>query len=245
MPAISRGWKGRPRGCRSLDRECAGRRRSFRRRDRAVRLSCRTSRWAKPRVWRSRAWSWASSAYVLFCIGFFFSIPAIICGHIARANVRNSQGRLKGDGLALAGLICGYVHLAIFVLFMAFGAVTPAISGAFEKGRETSTMNDAKQISTACIRYASDHDGKYPDSLEELADKQGLDRNGAATAPAAAGFDYFGKGKTQAGITQPDRRRRSWRRRTRTARASGSSGTPMAMPAWTRLRRRTRKLGPE
>ncbi len=38
---------------------------------------------------------------------FFGSLIAVICGHIARANIRDSAGTQTGDGMAIAGLI-GY-----------------------------------------------------------------------------------------------------------------------------------------
>lgn len=39
-------------------------------------------------------------------------VAAIVCGHMARARIKSSGGTLKGDGLALAGLILGYVFAA-------------------------------------------------------------------------------------------------------------------------------------
>ena len=48
-------------------------------------------------------------------IFIFGSLIAIICGHIARSNIRQSQGKLTGDGMALAGLITGYIGMALFV----------------------------------------------------------------------------------------------------------------------------------
>jgi len=48
------------------------------------------------------------------------AIVAVVCGHIARKEIRESGGRLAGQGLALAGLILGYTQLAITVLFGCF-----------------------------------------------------------------------------------------------------------------------------
>jgi Domain of unknown function (DUF4190) len=56
-----------------------------------------------------------------FVIGLSF-IPAIICGHIARRQIRRTGE--QGGGLALAGLILGYVGGALFiVLILVFVAV--------------------------------------------------------------------------------------------------------------------------
>ena len=47
---------------------------------------------------------------------FIAGIVAIITGHMARKQIR--QTGEGGAGLALAGLILGYVHLALSVLFV-------------------------------------------------------------------------------------------------------------------------------
>lgn len=44
------------------------------------------------------------------------AIIAIITGHIARGEIRRSEGQLTGDGLALAGLILGYLQIFIVVI---------------------------------------------------------------------------------------------------------------------------------
>lgn len=49
---------------------------------------------------------------------FFGSIVAIICGHLARGEIRRSpvDTRMEGDGMAVAGLVLGYVNLALCLL---------------------------------------------------------------------------------------------------------------------------------
>ncbi len=53
------------------------------------------------------------------------AIPAIVCGHLARWRIRGSEGALVGDGLALGGLITGYLSLFLFGLI---GALIFAIA---------------------------------------------------------------------------------------------------------------------
>lgn len=43
------------------------------------------------------------------CAGLLASIPAIICGHMAVGRIKKSGGRDTGGGLAVAGLILGYI----------------------------------------------------------------------------------------------------------------------------------------
>ena len=45
---------------------------------------------------------------------FVGAVVAVITGHMARSQIRRTGE--SGSGLALAGLILGYVHLALFVL---------------------------------------------------------------------------------------------------------------------------------
>lgn len=53
--------------------------------------------------------------------GFFFPVvgpvTAIVSGHVARAEIRRSNGRLGGDAFARTGLILGYVWVVLSVVF--------------------------------------------------------------------------------------------------------------------------------
>jgi Domain of unknown function (DUF4190) len=51
----------------------------------------------------------------LVCL-LFASIPAIICGHLARSRIRRSNGALAGMGVALAALIIAYLEIPMGVL---------------------------------------------------------------------------------------------------------------------------------
>lgn len=53
-------------------------------------------------------------------IGPFGFIPGIVCGHLAKKKIRLNKSELKGEGLALSGLIIGYIFLALFTLFILF-----------------------------------------------------------------------------------------------------------------------------
>ncbi len=47
---------------------------------------------------------------------FVAAIVAIITGYMARKETRATPPTASGDGLATAGIIMGYVHIALFVL---------------------------------------------------------------------------------------------------------------------------------
>jgi hypothetical protein len=64
-------------------------------------------------------------------VGQFFmpivtAIIAIVCGHIARGKIRRSQGTETGGGMALAGLILGYIGLTFTVL--AIGGIITVVA---------------------------------------------------------------------------------------------------------------------
>jgi len=53
---------------------------------------------------------------------FIGAIVAIVCGHLARSEIRRAAvgNVIEGDGMAIAGLILGYVHLVLVMLAVMF-----------------------------------------------------------------------------------------------------------------------------
>lgn len=89
-----------------------------------MRTRCTDSRWG------GRTNPLAIAALVLgvasFCgLGALTSIPAVVIGHVARRQIRR-RGE-SGYGLAKAGLIVGYINLALFalILLIFFGSSPP------------------------------------------------------------------------------------------------------------------------
>jgi hypothetical protein len=50
-----------------------------------------------------------------FLLPILGAIIAVITGHMAKREIRDSQGRLTGDGMATAGLVLGYLQLVLSV----------------------------------------------------------------------------------------------------------------------------------
>jgi hypothetical protein len=49
------------------------------------------------------------------------ALVAVICGHSARSEIRRAPpGSMEGDGLALAGMILGWIQLACAVVAIGF-----------------------------------------------------------------------------------------------------------------------------
>jgi Domain of unknown function (DUF4190) len=64
------------------------------------------------------------------CAFLLLSIGAVVTGFLARKQIQESQGRLKGDGMALAGLILGGVGLVVSVLYWVL-VLTGVFNGNF------------------------------------------------------------------------------------------------------------------
>ena len=112
----------------------------------------------------------------LLCFGMFSGIPAVICGHLAQSTIRKSEGTIGGGGLAIGGLVTGYigtVFTTITVLGILAGMMLPAVSAARDRARRTQCMSNMKQIGLVCNMYALDHDSKYPSRFSELKDVGG------------------------------------------------------------------------
>jgi hypothetical protein len=61
------------------------------------------------------------------------AIVAIVLGHMARAEIRRSNGMLVGDGLAVAGLVLGWTHIvlmigAVLIAILFFGGILALIA---------------------------------------------------------------------------------------------------------------------
>ncbi len=96
----------------------------------------------------------------MLCIGPFTGIPAIITGHMALGRIRRSGGAQKGQGLATAGLILGYVSLLWIPIHAAM--VLPALVRAKARAQQINCMNNLHHIGSAYTTWARDHRGRFP-----------------------------------------------------------------------------------
>ena len=97
-------------------------------------------------------------------------IPAIILGHMALSEIKKSAGRLKGDGMALAGLIMGYLSMVAipFILIIAAIAI-PNLLRSRIAANESSAVGQLRTINVAEITYAASYpNAGFSTSLEAL-----------------------------------------------------------------------------
>ena len=87
------------------------------------------------------------------CILFLTGIPAVILGHLALSKIKKSGGAFTGKGLAITGLVTGYLSLLMTVLLL------PASIQGFKKARETAMATVCKiqlqQIASAKQQWAT------------------------------------------------------------------------------------------
>jgi hypothetical protein len=127
----------------------------------------------------------------------FSAIPAVICGHLARSKIDARPDLFRGQGMALAGLIMGYIGLAlIFIIPFLAGVTLPVFTEVQLRGKQTRSLMIAREIFVTCKSYATDHDGAFPDTLDALVPNYVPDRT-AFICPLSGpsvpiGYDYFG-----------------------------------------------------
>lgn len=65
---------------------------------------------------------------------FIGALVAVVCGHAARSEIhRAPPGAIEGDGMALAGLVLGWIQLALAII--AFGIFILFLAGVIAFGR--------------------------------------------------------------------------------------------------------------
>ena len=101
----------------------------------------------------------AVASLVCGIIGIFpFSLVAVILGHISLSQIGKSAGRLKGRGLAIAGLVLGYLGLVMipFILIIAAIAI-PNLLRAKIAANEAAAVGNVRNIVSAEISYSTLH----------------------------------------------------------------------------------------
>lgn len=99
-------------------------------------------------------------ASLVACLGPLTGIPAVICGHIAKGKIR--RGEAGGDGMALAGLITGYIGIFLIGIMILPAMLLPALSNARDSARKISCVNNLKQIGLALRLYSNVYNDQFP-----------------------------------------------------------------------------------
>ncbi len=88
------------------------------------------------------------------------ALVGLILGIISMVKIKNSQGRVRGFGLAVSGTVVSGVFVLMLPLFAAM--LLPALAKAKQKAQTLQCMNNLKQITLAAHMYADSHGDKFP-----------------------------------------------------------------------------------
>jgi Domain of unknown function (DUF4190) len=111
----------------------------------------------------------ASLVCGFFLFAFPLSILAVIFGHLSVSEIRKRSGRLKGEGIAIAGLVLGYVGLAVIPLILIIAAI-PNRLRARMAANESSAVASVRTLGAAEVQYSSSHpEADFTCRLSDLA----------------------------------------------------------------------------
>ncbi|HEU6447512.1 MAG TPA: DUF4190 domain-containing protein [Verrucomicrobiae bacterium] len=112
-----------------------------------------------PTVPIARTSGMAVTSLVLAVLGFFTcgvtALFGLILGIIAFVKIKNSNGAMKGGGLALGGIIVSAIFVLLIPIFVAM--LLPAFAQAKQKAQEINCIANEQQLAMAVILYSSDH----------------------------------------------------------------------------------------
>jgi len=103
------------------------------------------------------------------------SIAAIILGHLALVDIKRSAGRITGQGLAIAGLVMGYLGVGLTTLYIVFVVfMFRKTMGVNIPMNETAAIDTMRKYDEALKAYAEKCPAQgYPASLTFLGPGQG------------------------------------------------------------------------
>ena len=117
-------------------------------------------------VARDAGVSRATASLVLGILGVFCGVtalPGLILGIVALSQISRSAGRLKGQGVAIAGVVVSGLWLALFAcVALAGAALMPALERARDEARATSCQFNLHQLGLALALFETDRMGLPP-----------------------------------------------------------------------------------
>jgi hypothetical protein len=140
-----------------------------------------------PQVKKTSALAVTSLVMSLVCGGL--ALPAIICGHIARSKIKRSGGMLTGGGMALAGLIIGYIGIISSVGIL-LGVGLPAIAGARGAARYAQCSNNILVIQNAKSQWAMTNNKVDGDQIDVGGINRSLPNQSTPTCGGGGSYTY-------------------------------------------------------
>ena len=110
----------------------------------------------QPKTSGLAVWSLVLGILSLGCLSILSGIPGVICGHKALSKIKRSAGALTGQGMAIAGLVTGYLGIAWAILFipMMMAIAIPNFVRARDISMQNACINNLRQIDAAKNEWA-------------------------------------------------------------------------------------------
>ncbi len=143
---------------------------------------------AVPRTKKTSVLAVVSLILALMCFG----LPAVICGHIARAKIKNSNGMLTGGGMALAALLMSYLSMALS-LIMTVSIGIPAFTKTRSLGRQVVCSANINMIKVAKEQWIAQNNKAASDQIDIAQINKNLPNRTTPTCPEGGSYSY---GKT-------------------------------------------------
>jgi len=127
----------------------------------------------QPKTSALAIWSLVLGILSLSCFSILSAIPGVICGHKALSKIKRSDGTLEGRGLAIGGLVTGYLGIAwaIFFIPLLAAIAIPNFVKARTTAQANACINNLRQIDAAANEFALEHSKtngeliNFPDDL--------------------------------------------------------------------------------
>src|SRR6266700_2343712 len=124
---------------------------------------------APPKASGLAIWSLVLGILSLVCFSIFAAIPGVICGHMALLRLNRAGGDIVAKGLAIAGLVTGYigVALAIVVIPMMLAIAIPNFIKARDTAQINACINNLRRIDGAKQQWALEKQKQPTDTPTE------------------------------------------------------------------------------
>ena len=126
------------------------------------------------------------------CFSILTAIPGVICGHKALSQIKRSGGALAGKGMAIAGLIMGYIAivLAMITIPILLSVAIPNFLKARDQAQRQACISQLRAIEGAKANWVLDGGKVRSNAVPKDADIFGPDKYIERKPTCPAGGTY-------------------------------------------------------